>query len=118
MLAKVLAVGAGGFVGAAGRYLISWALQRQTQTFPWATLGINVAGCLLIGLIQPLVKERELLLVFLVPGILGGFTTFSAFGHETCELAQRGSSGLAAVYVAASVLLGLAAVSLGRLLVR
>ena len=115
MLYKALAVGSGGFVGAVCRYLISTAMERYTGTFPWATLGINVLGCLLIGLLHPFVKDRELLLVFLVPGLLGGFTTFSAFGHETHGLVQREAPGLAAIYVAASVLLGLGAVWLGRM---
>ena len=118
MLTRVLAVGAGGFAGAVCRYLLSLALQRQTQAFPWSTLGVNVAGCLLIGLVHPWVKDREVLLVFLVPGLLGGFTTFSAFGHETHGLVERGAPGLAAAYVAASLLLGLGAVWLGRALVR
>ena len=115
---KVLAVGAGGFIGAVLRYLISLAVSTGTGVFPWATLGINVAGCLAIGLVYPAVLEREVLLVFLVPGILGGFTTFSAFGHETHALAQRGAYGLAAVYVGASVVLGLGAVWLGRHLMK
>ena len=116
MLLKALAVGSGGFVGAVLRYLVSTAMQRYTGTFPWATLGINILGCLLIGLVQPPldVKGRELYLAFFVPGILGGFTTFSAFGHETHGLVQREAPGLAALYVAASVLLGLGAVWLGR----
>ncbi len=120
MLLKVLAVGSGGFVGAACRYLVSMALQRYTGTFPWATLGINVLGCFVIGLIQPPLdtKGREIYLAFFVPGILGGFTTFSAFGHETHGLVQREAQGLAAIYVAASVLLGLGAVWLGRAMVK
>lgn len=109
MLLKLLLAGLGGFVGAAARYGLSHLFAS-----PWTTLGINVAGCLGIGLVWPAVKERELLLVFLVPGILGGFTTFSAFGHETHELVRQGTPGLAAVYVAASVLLGLGAVWVGR----
>jgi len=110
MLLKLLVAGAGGFVGAASRYGLSLLMAS-----PWTTLGINVAGCLLIGILQPLVKERPLLLAFLIPGVLGGFTTFSAFGHETHELSRRGTPGLAALYVVASVLLGLGAVWLGRL---
>lgn len=115
---KVLAVGAGGFLGSVLRYLISVATQAWTGSFPWATLGINVLGCLAIGLVQPLVRERQLLLVFLVPGILGGFTTFSAFGHETHALAEGRSPALAVAYVSLSVGLGLGAVWLGRFLVR
>ena len=110
MLLKLFLAGAGGFVGAISRYGIS-----QLFASPWATLGVNVAGCLLIGVLQPLLKDRELALAFLVPGVLGGFTTFSAFGHETHELARQGTPGLAALYVVSSVLLGLGAVWLGRM---
>ncbi|HEV3026162.1 MAG TPA: CrcB family protein, partial [Planctomycetota bacterium] len=82
--------------------------------FPWATLLINVLGCFLIGLLMPWVEGRPEWLVFVITGILGGFTTFSAFGHETHKLAQGTSPFLAAVYVLASVGLGLAAVWGGR----
>jgi CrcB protein len=115
---RALAVVAGGALGALIRYLTSVLTSPWTRTFPWSTLGINVLGCLAIGILQPLVRERQLLLVFLVPGVLGGFTTFSAFGHETYELADRGAVGLAAVYVALSVGLGLGAVWLGRVLIK
>src|SRR5688572_20257711 len=111
---EFLLVGAGGFLGAAARYGLSLALQRWTASFPWATLGINVAGCLLIGLLLPLLEGKPSWLVFVVPGLLGGFTTFSAFGYETWRLADGGRGGLAAAYVAASVGIGLAAVWLGR----
>ena len=110
MLLKLLLAGAGGFIGAASRYGLSLVIPS-----PWVTLGINVVGCLLIGFLHPLVKDREALLVFLIPGVLGGFTTFSAFGHETHELVRRGTPGLAALYVAASVGLGLGAVWLARI---
>jgi len=110
MLLKLLLAGAGGFVGAAARVGISHLVAS-----PWATLGINVLGCLGIGLLHPVVKDREALLFFLIPGVLGGFTTFSAFGHETHELVRRGAPGLAALYVAASVFLGLGAVWVGRI---
>jgi len=111
---EFLLVGAGGFVGAAARYGVSLAMQRWTGTFPWATLSINVAGCFLIGFLMPAVEHRPSALLFVVPGILGGFTTFSSFGHETWKLAEGGRAVLAAVYVAASVGAGLAAVWGGR----
>src|SRR5688572_32377311 len=110
----LLLVGAGGFVGAAARYGVSLAMQRWTGTFPWATLSINVAGCFLIGLLMPLVEQRPAWFALVVPGLLGGFTTFSAFGHETWRLAEGGRAPLAALYVAASLGLGLAAVWGGR----
>jgi fluoride exporter len=107
---ELLLVGAGGFLGAAARYGISVAMKPWTSAFPWNTLVINVIGCFLIGLLTPLVGQRPAWFVFVVPGILGGFTTFSAFGYETLKLAEAGRGVLAAVYVAASVGLGLLAV--------
>ena len=109
-------VGAGGFLGAALRYAVSLGMLRWSGTFPWATMTINIVGCLMIGLVMPAVEGRPGWLLFLVPGILGGFTTFSAFGHETWKLVQNGTPALAGVYVAASVGIGLGAVWLGRLM--
>ena len=111
---EFLLVGAGGFVGAAARYGVSLAMQRWTGTFPWATLSINVAGCFLIGFLMPAVEHRPSAFLFVVPGILGGFTTFSAFGYETLKLTQAGRPVLAAIYVLASVGVGLGAVWAGR----
>jgi CrcB protein len=111
---EFLLVGTGGFLGAVVRYGVSLAMQAWTQTFPWATLCINVLGCLLIGALMPMVETRPQLLLFVVPGLLGGFTTFSAFGHETWKLVQDPGPILALIYVLASVGLGLGAVWLGR----
>lgn len=111
---EFLLVGAGGFLGAAVRYGVSQALAPWTGTFPWATFSINVAGCFLIGLVMPWVEQRPLWLAFVVPGLLGGFTTFSAFGHETWRLVDGGRAVLAGIYVLASVATGLGAVWLGR----
>lgn len=113
---EFLLVGMGGFLGAAARYGVSVAMQGLTLAFPWATLSINVLGCFLIGALMPHVEDRRLWLIFVVPGILGGFTTFSAFGHETMKLVQVGTPLLAALYVVASVGLGLGAVWTGRFL--
>ncbi|HZE99592.1 MAG TPA: CrcB family protein [Planctomycetota bacterium] len=113
-MTRLLLAGAGGFLGSVARYGISLLMAPLTGTFPWATLAINVAGCFLIGLAMPWVEGRPEWLVFVVPGVLGGFTTFSAFGHETHRLAQGNSPLLAAVYVVASVGFGLAAVWVGR----
>lgn len=106
----------GGGLGAAARYGVSLAMKPWTATFPWATLTINLLGCLLIGLLVPVVGNRPYWFVFIVPGILGGFTTFSAFGHETLALAQGGRALLAGIYVLASVGAGLLAVWGGRCL--
>lgn len=113
-MTKLLLVGAGGFLGSVLRYGLSTLMAPWTSTFPWATLGINVAGCFLIGLLMPWAEGRPDGMVFVITGILGGFTTFSAFGHETHRLATGNSPFLAAAYVVASVGLGLAAVWIGR----
>ena len=115
---QFLIVGAGGFIGAASRYGVSLLVRSGSASFPSATLAVNVLGCFLIGALLPGGDDRPLLSpslrLLLVVGMLGGFTTFSAFGHETLGLIRRGASGLALAYVASSLLLGLAAVWLGR----
>ena len=85
--------------------------------FPVGTLAVNVLGCALIGVFAALAEALPGLngpaRLLLVTGVLGGYTTFSAFGLETLLLLRRGDATLAAAYVAASVLLGLAGVWLG-----
>ena len=117
---KLLLVGLGGFAGSLARYGVSVLGARWTTGFPVGTLAVNLLGCLIVGGLVPFLEgsppmpERARLLV--VTGFLGGFTTFSAFGLETQALAQRGQPGMAALYVAASVGLGLGAVWLGKAL--
>lgn len=115
----LLLVGIGGFIGSAGRYAVGvWTLQAMgTQRFPWGTFLVNVSGCLLIGVLAGLADRHALFgeqaRLFLFTGLLGGFTTFSAFGLETMTLLRRGDLAVAASYVGVSVLLGLVAVWLG-----
>lgn len=84
-------------------------------TFPWGTLAVNVAGCLLVGALGAMFEPasplhvRQDLRVLLIVGVLGGFTTFSAFSLEALLLVQRGAAGTAAIYVVASVALCLLA---------
>lgn len=113
---KVLVIGAGGFIGAISRYGIGSLLHEQSRHFPWATLFVNIVGCFLIGVVMPRWDNDHVLGFFLATGILGGFTTFSSFGHETHTLMERGRFDLATGYAAASIILGLAAVWLGRFL--
>ncbi|GIJ67193.1 fluoride efflux transporter FluC [Virgisporangium ochraceum] len=100
--APVVAVAAGGVVGALGRY----GLQSAFPSL-WTTWAINVAGCLLIGALMPLVAERPLLQPFVGPGVLGGFTTFSAYAVDV----QRGAPLL---YLGGTVVAAVAAVWVGR----
>ena len=121
-LESILFVGAGGFLGAIFRYLIILGVDQipvATSAFPYGTLAVNVAGCLIIGLMGGLASSHGLFVpgsgsrMFLSVGILGGFTTFSAFGYDTLMLARDGSFLLALGNVGLQVVLGLGAVWLG-----
>ncbi len=119
----ILLVGLGGFAGSVARYKLGgWVLHLTAQErFPWSTFAINVAGCLLAGVLAGLAEEYELfgpdtrLLVF--TGLLGGFTTFSAFGLDALFLMRRGEIGTALLYAGGSVVVGLAAAWVGWRLV-
>ncbi|MDH5642292.1 MAG: fluoride efflux transporter CrcB [Nitrospira sp.] len=116
---KLLLIGTGGFIGSILRYLVSGSVQAASHSiaFPYGTLAVNVAGCFLIGFLSELAEIRSFLSsdtrTFLIVGILGGFTTFSAFGNETMSLLRDGERALAMMNVSAQILLGLGAVWLG-----
>jgi len=116
---KALAlVALGGGFGAVCRYLLPGLLLRGTAGgFPLGTLAVNLIGCLLIGLWAGLsVRHAWLdgeLRLLLVTGVLGGFTTFSAFGLESLQLLRRGELALTGLYVGSSILLGLLMVAMG-----
>ena len=108
-------VGVGGFLGSAGRYLVSgWVYRLMPATgFPWGTLVVNLTGCLAIGLLGGLAEARqiggaEFRLVVMI-GVLGGFTTFSTFAYETLALSRDAELLPALANVAAQVVLGLGA---------
>ena len=118
-MANVLLVGAGGFLGAIARYLLSGLVQqRAAGLFPWGTLVVNVTGCFAMGVLAELAESRGFLSAeqraFAIVGILGGFTTFSAFGGETLSLARDRDMALAAANVGLHIALGLGAVWAGR----
>ncbi|MBA0914927.1 MAG: fluoride efflux transporter CrcB [Nitrospira sp.] len=118
-MTKLLLIGAGGFLGSILRYLMSGFAQSLSQStvFPYGTLAVNMLGCLCIGFLSRLCTSSALISAdtqaFLVVGILGGFTTFSAFGNETMNLIREGEAALALLNVGAQVLLGLGAVWFG-----
>lgn len=110
----LLLASAGGALGAGARYLAYVAFTRfWSSGFPWATLTVNVAGSLLIGALAVLFLERwpesAGMRVFLITGILGGFTTFSAFSLDFMALLERSAPGAALIYAAGSVGLSIAA---------
>lgn len=118
-MTHLLLVGAGGFLGAAARYLLGgWILHHTAASkFPWSTFAVNVLGCLVIGALSGVAEKSGLIgpaaRLFLFTGVLGGFTTFSAFGFETFYLLRRGELPIAALYAAASMIVCLFAVWLG-----
>jgi CrcB protein len=124
MTTKVLLVGCGGFLGSIARYLLGGAVHRlvQTPVFPFGTLLVNVTGCLAIGVLGSLADLRGILSpearVFLLIGVLGGFTTFSSFGYETFQLLRGDQSVAALANVTLQVGLGLGAVWAGSAFTR
>ncbi|MBF0431200.1 MAG: fluoride efflux transporter CrcB [Fibrobacteria bacterium] len=119
-MTQLLLVGLGGFFGAIARYGISVFVTGHFQDakLPYHTLTANIIGCFLIGLLWVVFEKvsfgaEELKLLF-ITGILGGFTTFSAFGNETLLLFKKGELVTGVVYVLLSVVCGLLAVWLGH----
>lgn len=122
IIRNILAVGAGSFIGGVGRYLVSIALKGIGKGFPWATLTVNLLGCLLIGLLWGLLSrnatESTSWSLFLSVGLCGGFTTFSTFSKEALSMLQAGQIGGFATYVVVSVLAGIALAALGYYVAR
>ena len=109
-------VALGGALGSAARYLVNVAALRAFGPgFPAATMVVNVAGSFLMGALVVVVAHLggNRLAPFLMTGVLGGFTTFSAFSLDAVTLWDRGQTGLAASYVAGSVALSITALVLG-----
>lgn len=120
---QLLLVGLGGFAGSVARYRLGgWLLHLIAQErFPWSTFAVNVAGCLLAGLLAGLAEKHALFgpdaRLLLFTGLLGGFTTFSAFGLDALFLLRRGDLATALLYAGGSVVVGLAAAWIGWKLV-
>src|SRR5690348_15446158 len=118
-MSRILLIGCGGFVGSVLRYLLSATVQQATPgRFPWGTAVVNIAGCFAIGVLAgiglnrgPLTDEARALIV---TGLLGGFTTFSAFAHDVVDAYRTGAPMMALGAVGANVGLGLGAAYLGR----
>lgn len=120
---SIFAVAVGGAIGAAGRHLFNQQMARLFGlNFPWGTFGVNVIGSFIMGLAvgffalkyEPSAEMRS----FVTTGILGGFTTFSAFSLDAANMIERGQAGLAALYIGGSVVLGLAGLFLGLWIAR
>jgi len=120
---SILLVGFGGFIGSIARYKLGGLVLHLTvqERFPFSTFAVNILGCLVIGLLAGLTERYEVFgsdtKLFLFTGLLGGFTTFSAFGLDAMLLVRRGELLSAALYAGASVVLGITAVWLGLRLI-
>jgi CrcB protein len=119
---KLFLAGIGGFIGSSLRYAATGYVQQlgRSKDFPYGTLAVTLVGCFIIGFLSQLIESRGVFTAesrtFIFIGILGGFTTFSAFGNETMNLWREGQNTLAMANVAAHVFLGLGLVWIGRAL--
>jgi CrcB protein len=121
MVQTLILVALGGAIGASLRYLAALgALRLFGPGFPFGTLGVNVLGSFLMGVLVVILSARgaTAFAPLLLTGVLGGFTTFSAFSLDALTLWERGDPVLATLYVGASVLMSLAALAAGLFLAR
>ena len=120
---NVLLVGLGGFIGAIARYKLGGLILHMTAQgrFPLSIFAVNIIGCLAVGILAGVAERYEVFgpeaRLFLFTGLLGGFTTFSAYGLEAMSLIRRGELGVAALYAGGSVVFGITAVWLGLKLI-
>tara|TARA_Y100000758_G_C16040250_1_gene417903 strand:- start:923 stop:1291 length:369 start_codon:yes stop_codon:yes gene_type:complete len=118
---EIIFVGVGGFIGATLRYMISsWSIKFSQYGFPLGTFLVNIIGCIMIGIVIGINFDKNINIIpvkeFLIIGILGGFTTFSAFGLESFEMLKTGQLKMAVLYIFASVVIGLLGVSIGTII--
>jgi len=117
MIRDIVIVGIGSGIGGICRYLISLAMNHAGNGFPWGTFAVNVAGCLLIGILWGVTSRFQnvspSLSLFLMVGFCGGFTTFSTFSKEGLTILQANNYILFSLYAIGSVVLGIMAVALG-----
>ena len=110
MIRNVLLVALGGAVGSVARYLLSGL---NDSSWPWATFAVNVLGCLIIGVLVGLAGRGIVspgMKLLLVTGFCGGFTTFSTFANESFGMMKAGDVLMTALYVGASIVIGILAV--------
>ena len=121
MIQTLLSVALGGALGASGRYLVNITLPKLLgHGFPFATMTVNALGSFFMGVLVVVLAEKSgnRFAPFLMTGVLGGFTTFSAFSLDALTIWERGQSALAAGYVIASVVLSLLGIMAGMALAR
>jgi fluoride exporter len=112
--AVIASIAIGGAIGSSGRWFVAWLLDalgtaHQPGTWPWATLIVNVVGCLLIGLAAMHLERDTVAWMFVVAGLLGGFTTFSALAVELNDFAEAERLPMAVLYGAVTLAAGIGA---------
>jgi len=122
-MTQLLMVGAGGAIGAIGRYLLStWVYSLSGRAFPWGTLAVNLLGSLLMGFLSVWLLERmtvsDEMRALLMVGFLGAFTTFSTFSLETLLLLEEGAVARAGINIAVSVITCILAAWMGTLIAK
>ncbi|ANT63961.1 MULTISPECIES: fluoride efflux transporter CrcB [Prosthecochloris] len=119
---SVLLVGTGGFFGAVARYLVGVVMPFLVGGFPYATMLVNLVGCIIIGLLSELALTSHMisseLRLLLVAGFCGGFTTFSSYMFEIMAMLRDGAVFTASIYLSGSILGGMLCLYLGILLAR
>lgn len=121
MFTTLIQVALGGAIGASARYLTNVGAMRLIGPgFPWGTAVVNVVGSFLMGVLVVVLAERfgNRLAPFLMTGVLGGFTTFSAFSLDAVTMWERGQTAIAGLYVIGSVTLSILALVAGLALAR
>ena len=123
IIKNILLVGLGGGLGSMARYACQkWVADNYAPHFPWGTFAVNITGCLAIGIFWGLAFKsfavNESWKLFLMTGLCGGFTTFSAFTLEGIGLIREQRLALFFSYVGASVVLGLLATYIGMKIIR
>ena len=117
----IIWVALGGALGAVGRYLVGLSL-KAASGFPWATMSVNILGSLLMGLVIGWLSRQnggsDALRLFVAVGILGGFTTFSAFSMDLFTLLERRDIAATVLYLGGSLLDGLVAFIIGFMALR
>ena len=119
---QIILVGVGSFLGGIARYISTLVINQKLNTdFPYATLSINIIGCLVIGIVYGIFEKSIITSdwkLFLATGICGGFTTFSAFSNESLDLLKQGNTLGMLTYIGVSILFGLIATYLGYWIVK
>jgi CrcB protein len=120
---NIALVAIGGAIGSVARYLVGvWSVRLAGPNFPWGTFTVNVVGAFLIGLLMEIIARRfdasAEMRVFVVTGIIGGFTTWSSFTLDAVVLFERGDIGLSALYLMGSLVVSFAAIFAGLALGR